>query len=150
MNDILNKIEILIQENDKKCPYDMVFIHSYEEFKRISLLLERRSCLHQGIYLIFEEDEGMLKQYLARLKKIREFFFEYSLEENLPDCLRPPHLYSGEIIKIKRESRLDRDDMIHIHYTNCRVRHVEDDGKAIIHVVPEESMKHLKVTTPLI
>lgn len=136
MKEIVDKITSAGNCLPRRDTLNKVWVHSALEFQRISELLISYGVEYEGTYLIGAEHVKQLSRYLERLKRIRAYFHEVS-EEQLPDLLRPPLVEEGEVMKIKWEIKPSFKDteergITHITFTNCRAKHIEADGRAII------------------
>jgi len=125
-----------------------VWVHSAIEFQRIYTLLDNHGRIDEGIYILGSEYLTGLKRYLERLKKIRNYYYEASQGEQLPEILRPPIVEAGEIIRIKREAKPSFKDngertVIHLTFTNCKVKHIEEDGRIIIAITDSLSPQNI-------
>jgi len=118
-------------------PLGKVYVHSALEFQRVYKLLKARGEVYDGVCLLGPEHMSVLSRYLERLKKIRSYYYEVSEGKELPEILRPPIVEEGKLIKIKKEVKPPFEGskekvIIHLTFTDCRAKHLEEDGRTVI------------------
>jgi len=137
MKDILERI---ISEGSKLSsshPIKKVYTHSLLEFEKIDNLIHRNATLCEGAFFLPGAYTSALNMYLERLKRIRAYYFEVSEVSELPLCLRPPVVETGEVVKIKREVKaaygdIEKKVIIHLTFTECKAKHIEVQGRTVI------------------
>ncbi len=145
MKEILDKVIEACRELPREDRLNKVFVHTSMELQRIENLLVNYGRWDKGVYLLERGHLTMLRRYLERLKKIRSYYYEASEGQPLPEILRPPIVEEGELIKIKREVKppfegREERTVIHLSFTGCRAKHIEDNGRIII-VITDHPIK---------